>query len=57
VPVFVKQLGARPYDNRSDEPEVPPYEFYLSDRKGGDPTEWPEDLRVRGFPSPERYSR
>jgi hypothetical protein len=22
----------------------------LKDRKGGDPTEWPEDLRVRQFP-------
>lgn len=22
----------------------------LDDRKGGDPTEWPEDLRVREFP-------
>jgi hypothetical protein len=21
------------------------------DRKGGDPTEWPEDLRVREFPA------
>lgn len=24
----------------------------LSDRKGGDPSEWPEDLRVRGWPTP-----
>jgi protein gp37 len=24
--------------------------FQLSDRKGGDPAEWPEDLRVREFP-------
>lgn len=50
VPVFVKQLGAQPVDLRSDEPEVPPYEFHLSDRKGGDMSEWPESLRVRQFP-------
>jgi hypothetical protein len=24
--------------------------FGLKDRKGGDPAEWPEDLRVREFP-------
>lgn len=60
VPVFVKQLGARPtgepwlkangkwvqqhyHPARRNEP-------VLSDRKGGDPSEWPEDLRVREFP-------
>jgi len=26
----------------------------LRDRKGGDPSEWPEDLRVREFPSSEQ---
>ena len=36
VSVFVKQLGAR--------------HLKLRDRKGGDPTEWPDDLRVREFP-------
>jgi len=36
VPVFVKQMGTRPH---------------LRDRKGGDPSEWPEDLRVREFPA------
>jgi protein gp37 len=35
VPVFVKQMGTRPH---------------LKDRKGGDPSEWPADLRVRQFP-------
>ena len=34
IPVFVKQLGAH----------------HGSDRKGGDPYEWPGDLRVREFP-------
>jgi len=43
VPVFVKQLGAQP-TNREGEPHP------LRDRKGGDMTEWPEDLRVREFP-------
>lgn len=49
VPVFVKQLGAKPY-----EPER--YHKYgdaglkLKNKKGGDPSEWPEDLRVREFP-------
>ena len=38
VAVFVKQLGAAPIAT------------VLRDRKGGDPSEWPEDLRVRQFP-------
>lgn len=63
VPVFVKQLGAAPLDwgtveptgrfrthpetgNRQLELKGP----RLKDRKGGDPSEWPEDLRVREFP-------
>lgn len=29
----------------------------LHDRKGGDPEEWPEDLRVREFPTPLRRCR
>lgn len=60
VPVFVKQLGARPFF-RPDEsiqvrPEIIPSvlgackEVLLRDRKGGDPEEWPEDIRVRQFP-------
>ena len=39
VPVFVKQLGAKPWPT-----------IRLRDRKGGDPAEWPEDLRVREWP-------
>jgi hypothetical protein len=42
-PVFVKQLGARPRYGTAKA-------LSLRDRKGGDPSEWPEDLRVREFP-------
>lgn len=64
VSCFIKQLGARPYDS-SDENgrcECPQWTercesdghptgfFRLKDRKGGDPSEWLEDLRVREFP-------
>ena len=38
TPIFVKQLGRQPVGLR------------LSDPKGGDMSEWPEDLRVRQFP-------
>jgi protein gp37 len=43
VSVFVKQLGSRP-TNREGEPHP------LRHRKGEDPAEWPEDLRVQEFP-------
>lgn len=57
VPVFVKQMGSRPID--SDGPVIP--EWYTGHTtadgsprfkhpKGGDPEEWPTDLRVREFP-------
>lgn len=39
VACFVKQLGAKPIGAK------------LQDAKGGDPTEWPEDLRVREIPN------
>ena len=42
VPVFDKQLGARPIAAC-----VP---LNLKDRKGGDMAEWPADLRVREMP-------
>lgn len=49
VPVFVKQLGARPVFTESvDGWRVG--DGKLADRKGGDPAEWPEDLRVREWP-------
>jgi protein gp37 len=43
VPFFVKQLGGNALDRFAGF-----YEF--SDKKGGDPSEWPPDLRVREFP-------
>lgn len=52
VPVFVKQLGARPVVDRNDEIgggihcDLP---LKLRDSKGGDPAEWPEDF-PREFP-------
>lgn len=51
VACFVKQLGAKPeqptkgaWNSAHREPIV------LADRKGGDMSEWPADLRVRQFP-------
>jgi len=43
VAPFVKQLGARPYDNEC--------EIRLRDSKGGDMDEWPADLRIREMPA------
>jgi len=58
VPFFCKQLGSQPYINRlavfldSDGMlDVEPGRMHLRDRKGGDPAEWPEALRVREFPA------
>lgn len=62
VPVFVKQLGSRPIDTGThfDWPggtwfgADPDYgngaRVYLDHPKGGNPAEWPEDLRVQEFP-------
>lgn len=55
VPVFVKQLGAKPesvtldFDHERGPEVVEP--LRLKDAKGGDPLEWPKDLRVREFPN------
>lgn len=46
VACFVKQLGARPFKFPSKQ-----YLQLFQDRKGGDPSEWPENLRVREFPA------
>jgi len=69
VPVFVKQLGAKPEEVNTGDAMPMPFEFddggeevariyKPRDRKGGDMAEWPEDLRVREFPvltpTPER---
>ncbi len=37
-------------DGFRDEYQGAPVRIHLCDRKGGDPSEWPEDLRVRAFP-------
>jgi protein gp37 len=50
VPVFVKQLGARPFASPRHDGGTG-YVLELRDRKGGDPAEWDEDLRVREFPA------
>jgi protein gp37 len=60
VPVFVKQLGARPMlgdvsDRYGWPTEGGPVDWQtgrirLKDRKGADPGEWPEHLRVREMP-------
>jgi protein gp37 len=47
VPCFVKQLGSKP---RVDEVSWRGVLLHTLDRKGGDPAEWPADLRVREFP-------
>lgn len=47
VSCFVKQLGSNPVKAAEICGTVP---MRLKDRKGGDPTEWPQDLRVREFP-------
>jgi protein gp37 len=43
VPVFMKQIGANPISALG-------LGGMISNSKGGDPAEWPEDLRVREFP-------
>jgi protein gp37 len=56
VPAFVKQLGARPHSpcdhfglRQTDIGGG--WEHQLRDKKGGDPEEWPHDLRVREYPA------
>lgn len=64
VPCFVKQLGSNPTMQESgtfvseDSERVgdaianqPVVGLSLKSKKGGDPAEWPEDLRVRQFPA------
>jgi hypothetical protein len=48
VAVFVKQVGTRPFYERA---MGVPLILHTRDRKGADPAEWPDDLRVREFPS------
>jgi protein gp37 len=49
VPCFVKQLGAQP--NALGFLGAGRFMGRLLDRKGGDPAEWPESLRVRQVPA------
>lgn len=56
VPCFVKQAGGNPRDITGNRGPRSP--LRLKDPKGGDPSEWPEDLRVRQMPgSPVRPSQ
>jgi len=63
VPIFVKQLGSNPFDGGLQSCEGPlgncvahDYaKFRLSDSKGTDPSEWPQDTRVREFPDEVIY--
>ena len=50
VPAFVKQLGARPVVRHPMEPGAL-VDARCADRKGGDWNEWPDDVRVREWPT------
>ncbi len=53
VPVFVKQLGANAVEHlRGVRSPASPSTWLgrVQDPKGGDPSEWPEDLQARQFP-------
>jgi protein gp37 len=49
VACFVKQVGARPFDTNPADPTMH-RELRPRDAKGGDPLEWPDELRVRHYP-------
>jgi protein gp37 len=54
IACFVKQLGAKPFvadPDRDWSVGAPDGTFGIRDKKGGDPAEWPGDLRVREFPA------
>lgn len=59
VPCFVKQLGAHPLHTvvyppipgARRNPRTVLERLKLKDSKGGDPSEWPDDLRVREWPA------
>jgi protein gp37 len=54
VACFVKQLGAAPYDPPANDFDWENEVWRMNeikDSKGGDWSEWPEDLRVRQFPT------
>jgi len=51
IPVFVKQLGTAWARERGIRWHSQHAYRWNANRKGGNPSEWPEDLRVREFPS------
>lgn len=52
VPVFVKQMGAKPVWHDDDEDSEPPHwgRIQFIDKSGSVPAEWPADLRIQEFP-------
>ena len=50
IPVFMKQLGANPTTKTADGIQ----HLTLKNRKGGEPYEWPRNVRVRYFPDVEK---
>ena len=50
VPCFVKQLGVKPFAVRNNAFTDHGFADKIMHPKGGDPAEWPEDLRVRQMP-------
>lgn len=54
IPCFVKQLGSRPEVEAPSGGWVQPVP--VRHRKGGDPAEWPDNLRVRKFPEANRVN-
>jgi len=50
VPVFTKQMGSNCYVDTRQNKTLPGWRRAFRDRKGSDPAEWPEDLRVREWP-------
>lgn len=60
---FVKQLGARPYDSVTGPwisikgPNSHAIEWNPVDKKGGDPEEWPEEVRVQQMPRAKAVAR
>ena len=50
VPCFVKQIGAKPYQWVSEPRGMERLDLDLLDKKGGEMSEWVEELSVRQFP-------
>lgn len=52
VPVWMKQLGARPCIDLTGGNRFDDHTYYKArDRAGADPVEWPEDLRIQCMPA------